>query len=433
MSRVIPSAPGAACSRWPAASVAILPAHAATSTRAAALDSATFQFDIAPGPLAPGAPRVPRGHRRHRGRRQRRHPRRHHDRRRLGRADRRARARPSARRHRAQRSPERGADLHPRRARAQRARRGHRPRRIPGRRLRHGHAHVRAAARRAAGHHRRDPGDDGRPVDAEPRRRRCATCPGSAPRRAKATATPPCSAATSSTSDFYVDGLRDDVQYYRDLYNVERVEALKGPNAMIFGRGGAGGVINRSTRQADWSRVREATLQAGSSDNRRATFDLGDRLGNTRRRAGHGGLRELRQLPRRRLARALRDQPDGRLRPGPRHHRPRRLRVLPRRAHRRPRRPVARRPAVLDRAPSTFFGDPSQSTARATVNAVSLGARSPLRPLGVAQEPHPLRRRTTSSTRTCTPAARSAPTARRCRSRPTTTRPTGRTCSTRPT
>jgi len=25
------------------------------------------------------------------------------------------------------------------------------------------------------------------------------------------------------------------VQYYRDLYNVERVEALKGPNAMIFG------------------------------------------------------------------------------------------------------------------------------------------------------------------------------------------------------
>jgi catecholate siderophore receptor len=29
----------------------------------------------------------------------------------------------------------------------------------------------------------------------------------------------------SSTSDFYVDGVRDDVQYYRDVYNVERVEA----------------------------------------------------------------------------------------------------------------------------------------------------------------------------------------------------------------
>ena len=48
----------------------------------------------------------------------------------------------------------------------------------------------------------------------------------------------------SSTSDFFVDGIRDDVQYVRDLYNVERVEALKGPNAMIFGRGGAGGVLN---------------------------------------------------------------------------------------------------------------------------------------------------------------------------------------------
>jgi catecholate siderophore receptor len=84
----------------------------------------------------------------------------------------------------------------------------------------------------------------------------------------------------SSTGDFYVDGLRDDVQYFRDLYNVERVEALKGPNAMIFGRGGAGGVINRTTRQADWTRAREATIQTGSFDNRRAMLDVGDRLGS---------------------------------------------------------------------------------------------------------------------------------------------------------
>jgi catecholate siderophore receptor len=75
---------------------------------------------------------------------------------------------------------------------------------------------------------------------------------------------------TSTTSDFFVDGVRDDVQYFRDLYNVDAVEVLKGPNAMMFGRGGAGGVINRTTRQADWSTVREITLQAGSFDNRRA-------------------------------------------------------------------------------------------------------------------------------------------------------------------
>src|SRR4249919_1826356 len=64
---------------------------------------------------------------------------------------------------------------------------------------------------------------------------------------------------SSSTADFFVDGVRDDVEYFRDLYNIDRVEALKGPNAMIFGRGGAGGVINRVTRQAQWDRVREVS------------------------------------------------------------------------------------------------------------------------------------------------------------------------------
>ncbi len=49
----------------------------------------------------------------------------------------------------------------------------------------------------------------------------------------------------STTADFFVDGLRDDVQYYRGLYNVERIEVLKGPNALMFGRGGGGGVVNR--------------------------------------------------------------------------------------------------------------------------------------------------------------------------------------------
>jgi catecholate siderophore receptor len=53
----------------------------------------------------------------------------------------------------------------------------------------------------------------------------------------------------NSTADFFVDGLRDDVQYYRGLYNLQRVEVLKGPNAMIFGRGGGGGVVNRVTKQ----------------------------------------------------------------------------------------------------------------------------------------------------------------------------------------
>ena len=52
----------------------------------------------------------------------------------------------------------------------------------------------------------------------------------------------------NTTADFFVDGIRDDVQYFRPLYNIERVEIHKGPNAMIFGRGGGGGIINRGTK-----------------------------------------------------------------------------------------------------------------------------------------------------------------------------------------
>lgn len=77
----------------------------------------------------------------------------------------------------------------------------------------------------------------------------------------------------SSTSDFYLDGMRDDVQYYRDFYNIERVEAIKGPNAMVFGRGGGGGVINRATKQPQWIDGGEATASAGSWRNGRAALD----------------------------------------------------------------------------------------------------------------------------------------------------------------
>jgi len=76
-----------------------------------------------------------------------------------------------------------------------------------------------------------------------------------------------------TTSDFYVNGVRDDVQYFRDLYNVERVEAVKGANALTFGRGGGGGVINRVTKQAEFVPFREISLQGGSFANRRVAGD----------------------------------------------------------------------------------------------------------------------------------------------------------------
>ena len=79
---------------------------------------------------------------------------------------------------------------------------------------------------------------------------------------------------TSSSADFYLNGVRDDVQYYRDLYNLARVEVLRGPNAMIFGRGAGGGLINRVTKEAGFTPVREVTVQAGSFGDGRLSVDF---------------------------------------------------------------------------------------------------------------------------------------------------------------
>jgi catecholate siderophore receptor len=84
----------------------------------------------------------------------------------------------------------------------------------------------------------------------------------------------------STSADFFLNGVRDDVQYYRDLYNVDSVEVLKGPNAMIFGRGGGGGVINRVTKAAGFTRAHEITVQGGSFGNRRFALDIDEPFNN---------------------------------------------------------------------------------------------------------------------------------------------------------
>ncbi|MGK2963726.1 MAG: TonB-dependent receptor [Gemmatimonadaceae bacterium] len=78
----------------------------------------------------------------------------------------------------------------------------------------------------------------------------------------------------NSTADFFVDGVRDDAQYFRDLYNLERVEALKGSNAMVFGRGGGGGILNRVTKEANWRTRYEATAEGGTFGARRISTDI---------------------------------------------------------------------------------------------------------------------------------------------------------------
>ncbi|KQP96083.1 TonB-dependent receptor [Methylobacterium sp. Leaf117] len=84
-----------------------------------------------------------------------------------------------------------------------------------------------------------------------------------------------------SNADFFVNGIRDDAQYFRDLYNVQRIEVLKGPNAMIFGRGGGGGVINRVLKEADGVPLREVVALGGAYGTKRVAVDLSDRVGDS--------------------------------------------------------------------------------------------------------------------------------------------------------
>lgn len=79
----------------------------------------------------------------------------------------------------------------------------------------------------------------------------------------------------SSTADFFVDGVRDDAQYLRDLYNVEQVEALRGPSALAFGRGGGGGLLNRTMKSAPWSRVTRLDIERGGFGGSRMSVDVG--------------------------------------------------------------------------------------------------------------------------------------------------------------
>ncbi len=85
----------------------------------------------------------------------------------------------------------------------------------------------------------------------------------------------------STTADFYVNGVRDDAQVFRDLYNLERVEFLKGPAGMIFGRGGAGGVVNLVTKKPVFDRILDATVTLGSYNQVRSTIDAGNKWGDS--------------------------------------------------------------------------------------------------------------------------------------------------------
>ncbi|HEX4050473.1 MAG TPA: TonB-dependent siderophore receptor [Steroidobacteraceae bacterium] len=83
----------------------------------------------------------------------------------------------------------------------------------------------------------------------------------------------------SAFNDFYLDGVRDAAVYTRDSFDLQSVEVLKGPSAVLFGRGSTGGAINQVTKAPQLMPLDEATAEIASNDLYRATADLDTPLG----------------------------------------------------------------------------------------------------------------------------------------------------------
>jgi catecholate siderophore receptor len=79
-------------------------------------------------------------------------------------------------------------------------------------------------------------------------------------------------------SDQFINGVRDPSTARRDLVNVERVEVIKGPASVLYGRGSSGGIVNRVTKSASYSRIASVGLSVGSFGFKRAELDLGGAL-----------------------------------------------------------------------------------------------------------------------------------------------------------
>jgi catecholate siderophore receptor len=84
----------------------------------------------------------------------------------------------------------------------------------------------------------------------------------------------------SAFNDFFLDGVRDAAVYNRDDFDTETVEVIKGPSAVLFGRGSTGGAINQVTKAPRLGAFADAALELGTNEDYRATADLDAPIGD---------------------------------------------------------------------------------------------------------------------------------------------------------
>ena len=85
----------------------------------------------------------------------------------------------------------------------------------------------------------------------------------------------------SAFNDFFLDGIRDAAVYTRDDFDLQSVEVLKGPGAVLFGRGSTGGAINQVSKAPLPTPFENVTTEFGTNDLYRAAADLDTPIGST--------------------------------------------------------------------------------------------------------------------------------------------------------
>ena len=83
----------------------------------------------------------------------------------------------------------------------------------------------------------------------------------------------------NAQSDTFIDGIRDAGSQSREIFDVEQVEVVKGPNSALGGRASAGGGVNLISKTAQGYDINNASVGFGSDHYRRVTGDLNRTLG----------------------------------------------------------------------------------------------------------------------------------------------------------
>jgi len=84
----------------------------------------------------------------------------------------------------------------------------------------------------------------------------------------------------NAQTDTYIDGIRDSGSQSREIFALEQIEVVKGPNSAYGGRSSAGGGVNLVSKTAKADNFSNATVGLGSASYKRVTADINRTVGD---------------------------------------------------------------------------------------------------------------------------------------------------------